>query len=114
MMRDDAQPGALHEEDHRVEGVAKAGGRPGDGVEHGLELRHGAVDDAQDLARRALALERVRQLPVARHERLAQTLVLEGDRRLVGESAEQLDLLRREGADACPPDDDESDGAAVT
>ena len=53
------------------------------------------------------------QLSVPCLERLAQTLVLEGDRCLVGEGPEELDLLRRERPDARPPDDDEPDGGTI-
>ena len=50
------------------------------------------------------------QLSVARLELLAQALVLEGDRRLVGEGPEESDLLRGERSNSHPADGDEPDG----
>ena len=54
-----------------------------------------------------------RQLAVPPLERLAQALVLEGDRRLVGEGPEERDLLRRERPDLKATDRDQPDGEVV-
>ena len=42
-----------------------------------------------------------------------EALVLDGDRRLVGEGPEERDLLRGERPDPRPPDDDEPDGDTI-
>ena len=56
-----------------------------------------SCDDAQDLARRGLLLERLGQLAVPRLELLEQPYVLDRDHRLVGEGPEELDLALGEG-----------------
>src|SRR5262249_43370257 len=60
-------------------------------IEHRLNSRWRASDDSQDLARRGLLLQRLLEF-------LKQPHVLDGNYRLVGESLEQLDLRRGEGA----------------
>ena len=63
-----------------------------DRVEHRLDIRRRAADDAQDLAGGGLLLERGGQVAVARLELSEQAHVLDGDHGLVGEGLEQLDL----------------------
>ena len=62
-----------------------------DRIQHRLNIRRRAGDDAQDFARRRLLLQRFLEF-------LEQPHVLDGDHRLVGEGFEQLDLRRGEGA----------------
>jgi hypothetical protein len=71
-----AQPGrALH---HRVK--------------HGLDIRRGSRDHAQDLARGGLLRQGLGQLGVARLELLEQAHVLDGDHGLIGEGLKEGDL----------------------
>ena len=63
----------------------------GDGVQHWLNIRRRAGDDAQDFTRRRLLLQRF-------FEFLEQPHVLDCDHRLVREGFEELDLRRGEGA----------------
>ena len=60
-------------------------------IQHRLNVRRRAGDDAQDFTRRSLLLQRFLEF-------LEQPDVLDGDDRLVGEGFEQLDLRRGEGA----------------
>ena len=63
-------------------------------IQHRLDIRRRASDDAQNLAGRGLLLQRLGEF-------LEQPHVLNGDDRLVSEGFEQLDLGRREGAHFC-------------
>ena len=62
-----------------------------DSIQHRLNVRRRAGNDAQDLTRRSLLLQRF-------FEFLEQPHVLNRDHRLVGEGLEELDLRRGEGA----------------
>ena len=61
------------------------------GVQHRLNVRRRAGDDAQDFARRCLLLQRFLEL-------LEQPHILDGDHGLIGEGFKKLDLRRGEGA----------------
>ena len=63
----------------------------GNRIQHWLNIRRRAGDDAQDLTRRRLLLQRLFEL-------VEQPHVLDGDHGLVGEGFQQLDLRRGEGA----------------
>jgi hypothetical protein len=56
-----------------------------DRVEHRLDIRLGAADDAQDVAGGSLRVQRRGQLAVARLELGEQPHVLDGDDGLIGE-----------------------------
>ena len=58
---------------------------------HRLNIRRRAGDDAQDLARRRLLLQRL-------FEFLEQPHIFDGDHGLIGEGFEKFDLRRGEGA----------------
>ena len=60
-------------------------------IQHRLNIRRRASNDAQDFTRRRLLLQRFLQF-------LEQPNVLDGDDGLVGEGLQQLDLRRGEGA----------------
>ena len=60
-------------------------------VQHRLNIRRRAGDDAQDFTRRSLLLQRFLEF-------LEQPDVLDRDHRLVGEGFKELDLRRGEGA----------------
>ena len=60
-------------------------------IQHRLNIRRRAGDDAQDFTRRSLLLQRFLEF-------LEQPHVLDGDHRLVGEGFKELDLRRGEGA----------------
>ena len=83
---------ALEARHDRVLSVAQPAGAAHDRVEHGLDVGGRAADHAQDLPRRRLLLERLRQLAVARLQLPEQPHVLDGDDRLVGEGLEQRHL----------------------
>ena len=91
-----AKDASLRLKDRNVLGLTEASGALGDGVQHGLEVRRGAADHAQDLRGRRLLLQRLRQIAVARLELLEQAHVLDGDDGLVGEGLQQLHLGVRE------------------
>src|SRR4030095_2258305 len=74
----------------------RAGGNPS---EDRLDISSRAADDAKDLARRRLLVERFAEGGVARLERLEQPDVLDGDDGLVGEGLHELDLRGRERLD---------------
>ena len=104
MVGDEEEPVAVAAVDCGVERLAQAGGAPCHGVEHRLDVGWRAADDAQDLARRRLLLERlgeaavgVRQLLRARLHLLFQALVglLEACRHAVERFREALDLVAR-------------------
>ena len=76
-------------------GFAQARADRHDSIEHRLQLRRRAADDAQHLAGRGLVFERFLQLLRPRLLGLEQPRVLDGDHRLVGEGRDQLDLMRR-------------------
>src|SRR5262249_49583952 len=46
--------------DRSIEGIAETGGAPQHRCEHGLNVGRGARDDAEDLGRRRLLLQRLR------------------------------------------------------
>ena len=75
----------------RIGCVAQPRGIFGNGIQHRLDIRRRAGDDAQDFARRRLLLQRLLEF-------LEQPHVLDGDHGLVGEGFKQLDLRRSEGA----------------
>ena len=76
---------------HRVGCIAQSRGIFCDHIQHRLDIRRRAGDDAQDFARRSLLFQRFLEF-------LEQPHVLDGDHRLVGEGFEQFDLRRGEGA----------------
>ena len=74
-----------------IDRIAQPRGIFGDGVQHRLNVRRRTGDDAQNFTCRGLLLQRLLEF-------LKQPHVLDGDHGLVGESFEQLDLRRGEGA----------------
>src|SRR5687767_4909894 len=76
--------------DLSIIGLAKPRGVFRHNIEYGLNIGRRAGDDAQDLTRRSLLLQRF-------FEFLEQPDILDGDDRLVGEGFEQGDLGRGEG-----------------
>ena len=77
---------AIAQEDDGIQRLAEAGGAGDDRVEHRLDVGRRAADDAQDLRRGGLLLQRLAQL-------VQQPGVLDGDDGLAGEVLDQLDLL---------------------
>ena len=75
---------------HSVIALAQPRGVFCDHIQHRLDIRRRAGDDAQDFTRRGLLLQRLLEF-------LKQPHVLDGDHRLVGEGFKQLDLRRGEG-----------------
>src|SRR5215475_10821195 len=73
--------------------VEEPDGASADGVKDGAEVRRGAGDDPQDLARGCLLVEGLRQVLVPRLQLLEQPHVLDGDDRLVGEGLEEADVM---------------------
>ena len=76
--------------------VAEPSGALCNAVQHGLDIGGRAADDAEDLGRGRLLLERFGQFAVARLQLVEHPHVLDRDRRLVGEGLDQFDLLRGE------------------
>ncbi len=103
---------AVEPQERAEEAGAQPHGAPDDGVEDRLHVGLRATDDAQDLARGRLLLERFCQIAVARLQLLEQPHVLDGDQRLIGERAKQLDLSLAELAWLTPTDGDRADGAS--
>src|SRR5262249_16412439 len=64
-------------------------------IQNWLHIRRRAGDDAQDLTRRSLLLQRLLEF-------LEQSHVFDGNDGLIGEGFEQLNLRRSEGADLGP------------
>ena len=85
----------------------------GDRVEHRLHVGRRAADDAQDLRRRRLLLQRLGDLGVARLQLLEQPHVLDRDHGLVGEGLQQLDLLVGERAHFRSANSDGADGSTL-
>src|SRR4030095_7161011 len=85
----------LDQSNHRIVGTAYARGIFSNRVQHRLDARRRTGDNAQDLARRSLLLQRLVQF-------LEQANVLDGDHCLIGEGFKELDLSRGEGAHLDP------------
>ena len=75
----------LAESQHHVIDPTNPGGALDDGIEHRLNVRGRAADDAEHLGCRGLMLQRLAQFRVALAEFLEQAHVLDCDHRLVGE-----------------------------
>ena len=78
----------------------QADGAGYDRVEHRLDIRLRAADDAQDVAGGRLRVQRRRQLTVARLELGEQAHVLDRDHGLVGEGLEEVCLTENGPASA--------------
>src|SRR5882724_6869373 len=104
---------AVKLEERAEKSVAQLDGASDDRVEDRLHVGLRPADDAQDLARRRLLLQRLGQLSIARPQLREQPYVLDGDDRLVGEGLEQGDLLVREWRHLIPGNEDMPDGDAV-
>src|SRR5215470_5669905 len=96
---------AVKELDVALHSVAQLYGGANDGVEHGLYIGRRATDNAKDLARGCLLLQRLGHLCVRRSQSLILSLqlreeahVLDGDHRLRGEGLEERDLALTERA----------------
>ena len=74
----------------RIRRIAQPRGILRNDIQHRLNIRRRAGDDAQDFARRRLLLQRLLEF-------LKQPHVLDRDHRLVGEGFKQFDLRRGEG-----------------
>src|SRR5712691_692538 len=112
---------AVELKEHAAESVAQPHGAPDDRVEDWLHIGLGPTDDAQDLSRRRLLLEGFGNLSMSlcKGEVLflqlgKEAYVLDGDQRLIGECAKQLDLSLAELAWLTPADSDRADRAALT
>ena len=84
--------GRLHRRINRTSSrITQPRGAFRDRIQHRLNIRRRAGNDAQDFTRRSLLLERFLEF-------LKQPNILDRDDGLVGEGFEQLDLRRGEGA----------------
>src|SRR5262245_21953051 len=90
---------ALADINHGVCCFAQARRTLCDYVQHRLKVGRRARNDAQDLTRGCLLLQRLFEL-------VEQPNVLDGDHRLVGEGFEQGNLLISERPDFCAPNED--------
>ena len=82
--------------------LAQPARRIADRIEHRLQLVGRARDDAENLARRRLILQRLRDLLRAGLHLLEEADVVDGDDGLVGESLYEVDLPLGEGTDLTP------------
>src|SRR5262245_27828597 len=85
-----------------------------DRIEHGLDVRLGLADDAQNVAGRRLLIERRGQITVARLKLLEQTHILDRNNRLVGERLEEVDLAFGEATRFAASHPYSPDGPVVT
>ena len=92
MVGSDAQVVFLTVEEDGIVGSAEASRALDHGIQHGLDVRRRAADHPEDLCRRGLLLQRLAQIAVAGLQFRGQAGVLDGDRGLLGEGPEQLDL----------------------
>ena len=92
--------------DRGLVGVAQPGGRFDERLQHGLEVEGRAADDLEHVGGRGLLLQRFAKL-------VEQPCVLDGDDRLLGEVAQQLDLLVSERADLLSIDHDCADQLGI-
>ena len=83
----------LRAHDTRHLGLAQQRGRPGERVEHRVQVEGRATDHLEHIGGRGLLLQGVGELARALLLGLEQTYVFDGDHGLVGESGHQLDLL---------------------
>ena len=92
----------------------QADGALQDRVEHRLDIRLRAADDAQDVAGRGLRVQRRRQLAVALLQLGEEADVLDRDHGLVREGLEKGDLLVRKRPDVPAADGDRAQRAPIT
>ena len=112
-MRSESERIALLQPDDRVEGFAKSRSVLGDGIKDRLHIGRRAGDHTQDLARRGLLLERLRERDVARLHFIEQAHVFDCDHRLVGEGLEQVLLRSWNRPRFGPADDDDAERLAL-
>src|SRR5215475_10387964 len=79
-------------------------------VEHRLDVRGRAADDAKHLSGSGLMLQRLAQFGIALLQLFEEPDILDGDHRLVGEGRDQRNLLISERPDRLSPDHDHSNG----
>ena len=100
--------------DRAVAGVAEAGGRFGEGVEHRLQIEGRAADDLQHVAGRGLVFERLLEVVGASLQFAIGLGAGDGDDRLLGKGLQQCDLAVREAADLSTTQRHRADRRAVT
>src|SRR5262245_16088956 len=91
VLRSDSKRVVVRQKDSRVIGAANFCGVFSHNIQNRLKVRRRAGDDAQDLARRSLLLQRFLEF-------LEKPHVLNSDDRLVGEGFKELDLRSGKGA----------------
>src|SRR5262249_30474569 len=85
MCCDESKQLAFQAPDRGIGRAAEASGAFGDDVHHGLDVRRRVGAAPQDLRRRHLLLERLREVTVSSLELVEQADILNGDHGLVGE-----------------------------
>src|SRR5215470_6099350 len=96
--------------DQSVQCVTQPRGIFRDHVQHRLNIRRRASDDAENLTRRGLLLQRFGYLAIAFLQFFEQANVLNCDHGLVSKSLEQRDLLVCERTDLLAPNRNDPDG----
>src|SRR5439155_20541970 len=91
---------------YRAPCIAQSCCRFDESVEHHLQIESRAADDLEHVGGRGLLLQRFAKL-------VEQPCVLDGDDRLLGEVAQQLDLLVSERADLLSIDHDCADQLGI-
>src|SRR5438094_566991 len=84
-----------------------------DRVQHRLDIRGRAADDAQDLGGSRLVLQRLAEGGVSLHKLMEQPHVLDGDHRLVRERLQQGNLIACEGVDLSAVHRDRTDRSSL-
>ena len=109
----EAQPFALAHEEDRVEGITQVTCRFGQRVEHLMQIECRAADNLENIGCGGLLPQRLRQIVGAFAQFPEQPRILDGNNCLLGEVAEQLDLLVSERADLLSINHDHADELGV-
>ena len=95
--------------DNAIGRIAELDRRSSQAVEHRVEVERRATDDLQHVGGRSLLLQRLAQVIGLGLYLVEQPRVLDGDRRLIGESLNELDLAWRKGFGLGTPEAENSD-----
>src|SRR5262249_10997786 len=104
----------LAESQYHVINATNPHGALDDGIENRLHVRGRTADDAEHLGSCGLVLQGLAQFRIPLLDFLEQSHVLDRNHGLIGESFQQLDLHRREGAHLHPTDHDRPNRNALT
>jgi hypothetical protein len=106
---DQSEHVALSEKEQAHVGLTELHSTSQNGVENGTYARRRAIDHAQDLARRSLAIESLRQLMILLLQLFEQAHILDRDDGLVGKGLEKRDFIVGEWPRLRTPDSDHTE-----